>query len=92
MDTIQNGKGDSPRNLGKKFRDNYDDIDWGGWDKPNHPCHRLYDTLGLTSSKQVIDILVTYTPDELLKLTVEALGKDYEIRRKSLLDEKNKGS
>lgn len=27
--TVQNGKGDSPRNLGKSFRDNYDAIRWG---------------------------------------------------------------
>jgi len=25
----QNGKGDSPRNISKKFRDNYITIDWG---------------------------------------------------------------
>jgi hypothetical protein len=26
---IQNGKGDAPRNISKKFRDNYDLINWG---------------------------------------------------------------
>jgi len=28
MSTNQAGKGDAPRNVGKKFRDNYDDINW----------------------------------------------------------------
>jgi hypothetical protein len=27
--TVQNGKGDSPRNISKMFRDRYDEIDWG---------------------------------------------------------------
>lgn len=26
---IQNGKGDAPRNISKKFRANYDGINWG---------------------------------------------------------------
>lgn len=25
----QNGKGDSPRNISDRFKDNYDKIDWG---------------------------------------------------------------
>jgi hypothetical protein len=28
--TIQNGKGDAPRNISMKFRCNYDAINWGG--------------------------------------------------------------
>lgn len=31
------GKGDSPRNLGKNFRDNYDLIDWGHPSQPVPP-------------------------------------------------------
>lgn len=27
--TIQNGKGDAPRNISQKFRTNYDQINWG---------------------------------------------------------------
>lgn len=30
---IQNGKGDSPRNLSDRFRDNYGRIQWGGGDR-----------------------------------------------------------
>ena len=34
--TIQNGKGSSPRNnLSKRFRDNYDSINWGEKSKNN---------------------------------------------------------
>ncbi len=32
--TGQNGKGSAPRNLGKKFRENYDSIDWSKGRKP----------------------------------------------------------
>ncbi len=28
LNTVKNGKGDFPRNLGKKFIKNYDDVDW----------------------------------------------------------------
>ena len=30
-----NGKGDKPRNIGKKFKDNYDAIDWDNRKKKN---------------------------------------------------------
>lgn len=31
----QNGKGDKPRNLSERFRENYDSIDWGNRKKKN---------------------------------------------------------
>ena len=31
----RNGKGDKPRNLSKKFRKNYDSIDWANRKKKN---------------------------------------------------------
>ena len=30
LTTVQNGKGDAPRNISTKFRSNYDAINWGG--------------------------------------------------------------
>lgn len=33
----QNGKGDKPRNLGRKFRENYELIDWGHKSPENRP-------------------------------------------------------
>lgn len=34
------GKGDKPRNLGKKFHENYDLINWGHIQKPNSTVTR----------------------------------------------------